>query len=108
MPACAQGSSVPVMENAVFGVFLGFLVSSWCLVHMESTSLAGLLVVYKTWVTKVCLLLDRGRWRHYLCNRGEYFKVHKNCLQVFWDVCWIHELGAIHAGLSGTAQSPWL
>ena len=32
--------------------------SSWCLVHMESTSLAGLPVVYKTWVMKVRLLLD--------------------------------------------------
>ena len=34
------------MENVVFGVFLGFLVSSWCLVHMGSTGLAGLAVVY--------------------------------------------------------------
>ena len=41
---------------AVFLFF--FLVSSWCLVHMESSSFAGLLVVYKTWVTQVCLLLD--------------------------------------------------
>ena len=35
-----------------------FLVSSLCLVHMESSSLASLPVVYKTWVTSVCLLLD--------------------------------------------------
>ena len=37
---------------------LGFLVSSWCLVHMGTLSFAGLPVVYKTWVTQVCLLLD--------------------------------------------------
>ena len=47
LPTCANGSSVPVMENIVIGVFLGFLVSSWCLVHMESSSLAGLPVVYR-------------------------------------------------------------
>ena len=38
--------------------FLGCLVSPWCLVHMESPSLASLPVVYKTWVIQVCLLLD--------------------------------------------------
>ena len=37
---------------------LGFLVSSWCLVHIGSASFAGLPVVYKAWVTSVCLLLD--------------------------------------------------
>ena len=43
MPTCAQGSSIPVMVNAVFGfLFLFFLVSSWSLVHMGSTGLAGL------------------------------------------------------------------
>ena len=53
---CAQGSSGPVMENTVNGVF--FFVSSWCLVHMGSSVFSGLPVVYKTWVTQVCLLLD--------------------------------------------------
>ena len=38
--------------------FFGFLVSPWCFVHMGSPSSAGLPVVYKTWVTQVCLLLD--------------------------------------------------
>ena len=38
--------------------FLDFWVSPWCFVHMGSPSFAGLLVVYKTWVTQVCLLLD--------------------------------------------------
>ena len=38
--------------------FVFFLVSSWCLVHMGSFGLAELPVVYKTWVTSVCLLLD--------------------------------------------------
>ena len=42
----------------VFFFFFCFLVSSWCLVHMESPSFAGLPVMYKTWVTQVCLLLD--------------------------------------------------
>ena len=58
LPTCAQGSSVPVMGNAIHGVFLYFLVSIWCLVHMGGPSLAGLPVVYKTWITQVCLLLD--------------------------------------------------
>ena len=43
---------------AFLGLFLGFLVSPWCLVHMGSAGLSGLPVVYKTWVTEVCLLLD--------------------------------------------------
>ena len=38
--------------------FLGFLVSSWCLVHMGSSGLSRLPVVHKTWVTQVCLLPD--------------------------------------------------
>ena len=38
--------------------FLGFLASSWCLVHMVSATFADLPVVYKVWVTSVCLLLD--------------------------------------------------
>ena len=59
-------------------------------------------VVYKTWVTLVCLLtrpLGGGRWGHYLCNLwGECFTVHKTVCQylgIFWDG------GAIYAGLSG-------
>ena len=75
----AHGSSVSVMVNAVFGLFCFLLVSSWCFVHMGSTSFTGLPVVHKTWVIQVCLLLDTpcGRWRHYLCNLwGENFKIH--------------------------------
>ena len=54
LPTCAQGSSVPVMVNALYCVFLFcFLVSPWCLVRMGSPSLAGLPVVYKTWVIQV-------------------------------------------------------
>ena len=56
LPTCAQGSSVPVMENVASDVFLGFLASSRCLVHMESTSFAGLPVVYKTWVLDVLMV----------------------------------------------------
>ena len=51
LPTCAQDSSVPVMGNVSYGVFLGVLVSSWCLVHMGSLSFASLPVMYKTWVT---------------------------------------------------------
>ena len=58
LPTCAKGSSVPVMGNASCGVLGGFVVSSWCLVHMGSSGFAGLLAVYKAWVMLVCLLLD--------------------------------------------------
>ena len=42
--------------------FFGFVVSSWCLVRMGSSSVAGLPVVYKIWVTEVCLLPDMPFW----------------------------------------------
>ena len=51
LPTCAQGSSVPVMGNVFPGVFLGFSVSSWHLVHMGSPRFSGLPVMYKIWVT---------------------------------------------------------
>ena len=51
LPTCAQGSSDLVVGNTSHGVFLGFLVSSWCLVHMGSPRSAGLPVMYMTWVT---------------------------------------------------------
>ena len=40
LPTCAQGCSFPVMEDFCvgFGIFCFFLVSSWCLVHMGSSS----------------------------------------------------------------------
>ena len=34
------------------------MVSPWGFVHMGSPGVAGLLVVYKAWVSHVCLLLD--------------------------------------------------
>ena len=58
LPTCAQGLSVPVVGNVTLDVFLGIWASSQCLVHMGSTGVPGLPVVYKTWVTLVCLLLD--------------------------------------------------
>ena len=58
LPTCAQGSSVAVMVNAVSGILGTFWLLLWCLVHVESASFAGLPVVYKAWVTLVCLLLD--------------------------------------------------
>ena len=52
LPTCAQGLSVPVTGDfgLGFSVFLGFLVSLWCFVHMETASVASLPFVYKTWV----------------------------------------------------------
>ena len=47
-----------LFAECCFWSFFGFLVSSWCLVHMESASFARLPVVYKAWVSSVCLLLD--------------------------------------------------
>ena len=54
------GCSFPVMGDFgfCFGILFFFFVSSLCLVHMGSSSFAGLPVVYKAWVTSVCLLLD--------------------------------------------------
>ena len=58
LPTCAQGSSVPVTGNSVSGV----LGASWFLLGVlcvwGGAGLANLPVVHKTWVTKVCLLLD--------------------------------------------------
>ena len=51
-----------LLRGILFLRFGGLLVCPWRLVHMESSSLAGP-VVYKTWVTEVCLLLDTPFWR---------------------------------------------
>ena len=58
LPTCARGSSVPVMGNAVFGVLWAFLFLLGVLCTLGSSSLSGLTVMYKSWVTEVCLLLD--------------------------------------------------
>ena len=51
LPTCAQGLSAPVLWTLEFGLaFLGFVVSSWCFLHMESFGFAALPVVYRTWV----------------------------------------------------------
>ena len=46
LPTCVQGCSFPVMGDfgVWFGIFWGFVDSSWCLVHMGSSPLACLLV----------------------------------------------------------------
>ena len=113
LPTCAKGSSVPVMENTVNGVFwafwflLGVLCIWGVLVFLGSLlcTRLGLLRCASCWTRP----LGGGRWRHYFCNLWEeYFKVHKNCLQVSGDLCGFYDMGAIYASLSGTAQSPWL
>ena len=81
LPTCAQGSSVPVMENVASGVFWGFLASCRCLVHMESASFAGIPVVYKAWVTWVCLLLDTPLGAD--VGRGITFVASERILQQF-------------------------
>ena len=40
-----------------FGVFLGFLASSECFVHMGTAVCSGLPIMFKTWVILVCLEL---------------------------------------------------
>ena len=68
---------------------MGFSISSLCLVHMESASLAGLALL----CTRLGLLrcapcwtrpLGGGRWGHYLCNSlEEHLKVHKTPYRCF-------------------------
>ena len=59
LPTCAQGSSFPVTGNFWVWLFLVFLASLLCFVHMEGASLASLPpVVYRACVTKMCFLLD--------------------------------------------------
>ena len=48
--------------ECISGCFFGFWVSSWHLVHMGSPRFSGLPVMYKTWVTKVCLMPDTPFW----------------------------------------------
>ena len=55
LPTCA--SSVSVMGNVSSGIF-GFCGFSLGFCAPGSPSLAGLPIVYKAWVTQVCLLLD--------------------------------------------------
>ena len=58
LPTCAQGLSVPVMENVVSGVFWAFWLLLGVLYMWESASFDSSPVVHKTRVTLVCLLLD--------------------------------------------------
>ena len=89
LPTCAQGSSVPVMGNASFGVFGVFwllfgVLCVWgvlaSLVSLLCTRL-GLLRCASCWTRPV----GGGRWRHYLCNLWrEYLKIHKTACMYFW------------------------
>ena len=87
LPTCAQGSSVPIMQNVVLGVLgvLWFLLGVLCiwgvLVLLVSLlcSRLGLLRCVSCWTR-----LGGGRCGHYLCNlRGEYFKVHTTACKYF-------------------------
>ena len=82
LPTCAQGSSVPVMGNAVNGVFWAFwfllgVLCIWGVLVLLGSLLCtrlGFLRCASCWTRP----LGGGRWGHYLCNLwGAYFKVHK-------------------------------
>ena len=87
LPTCAQGSSVPVTGDVGNCVFLGFLASLWCLVHMMVLAL----LVYN-FCTRLgshrCAscwtrTLGGGRCGHYLCdlwggNAWQLIKTAKN------------------------------
>ena len=74
---------LPILGDFCFG-FGSFFEFFWCLLGVLCIwgvlALAGLPVVYKIWVTQVCLLLDtpfgrRSVESNYLCNLwGEYLK----------------------------------
>ena len=107
LPTCAQGSPVSVLGNAVSGVLLafGFLLGGLCiwgvlvlLVSLLCTRL-GLHRCASCWTRPE----GGGRWR-----LARTLGSSKNCLQVLLYLSGIHDLEAIYASLSGTAQSPWL
>ena len=72
LPACAKGSSVPVLGNTVNGFLFFFFVSSWCLVCL------GVLVLLAAFVrTRLGFLWCAScwtrlsgvvQWGHYFCN----------------------------------------
>ena len=65
LPTCARGLSFTDTE-LVGKFFFGFLASPQCLVHLGGDSSASHPpCVYKTWVSKMCLLLG-GQWGYYL------------------------------------------
>ena len=70
----------------LFGVF--FFASSWCFVHMETGSFAGLPVMYKTWVIWCASYWARPLgvvwFGHYFHNLlGECLAAHKFAYQFF-------------------------
>ena len=93
--------SVPGAELVEERRFRGFLAPPWYLVHLGDASFASHPpCVYKAWVSKICLLLDmpfgqRSVEALSLLPWGECLKIHKNCLQIFLDVCGIYDVGAL-------------
>ena len=88
LPTCAKGSSVPVMEKIVNDVFLGFVVSSWCLVMSGVLVFLGSLLCTRLGLLRCASSWTRpsggGRWGHYLCNLwGEHLKIHKTVYKIF-------------------------
>ena len=91
LPTCAKGSSVPVMVNAVDGVFwafwflLGVLCIWGVLVFLGSLlrTRLGLHWCASCWTRP----LGGGRWGHYLCNLwGEYLGIHKTAAK-YLGIC---------------------
>ena len=108
LPTCAQGSSDPVMGNVgKMAFWFFFLVSSWCLVHLESPSSAGLPVAHKTWVSSVLLLAGHALWAEvgggitFVTSGETAWHLIKRPSSTFCFRCLILE--ALHTSFSGTA-----
>ena len=88
LPTCGQGSSVPVMGNAVLGVFWAFgllfgVLCIWGILVFLGSLLCTRLGLHRCascWTRP----LGGGRWGHYLCNLWEeYLTTHKTAYQYF-------------------------
>ena len=103
-----------MLSCGVFFEFFGFSSGVLC-AYGESKSLLVLPVVYKTWVTSVCLLLGHALWAEVgggitfvTVWGGTYLKIHKTAYMYLLGICLeIYDGGAIYASVRGTAQSPW-
>ena len=112
LPTCAQGSSVHVTGNFGNGVFLGFLASPWCLVHL---GVLALLVI-----SLVCTRLGSQRcascWTRpegaevgggiIFVTPGEFAEQHKKLpIKILMRLVFLW-FQAVYASFSEMAQSP--
>ena len=113
LPTCAQGFSIPVMENGGLAPF-GFCGVPWGPVCMGDTGSAGLFPhPHRARATEVCFSLDtlfgrRSAGEHFFRNSWRVSWItQKKCFYVFLGVERLREINAENASLGGTAQSPW-